>query len=157
MPIPGARMTVWRLIDPILLGNWGRIDLSGLDNLQKVVIRLAHYNDPISAWEMIQSLPLNKITLLLVVHPNFLDPKQSEKYSQRWKDLDAVLAPYVIIGRSGEKPLRFYVVSKSGYKAAHMDCHKILPEFLARNDVRVDPKLLDDSHYLDTFDQRLTD
>ena len=136
-----------------ILGNWGRVDLTGLDNLEKVAIHLANYGDPISAWEMIQSLPLNKITLLLVVHPNLLDPKQSEKYSQRWKDLDAVLAPYVIIGRTEEEPLPFYVVSNRGYNDAHSDWPKLLPEFLERNDIRVDPKLLDDSNYVSTFDR----
>ena len=90
-------------VDPVL-GDWGPVDLTSLGRLKKVAIHLARY-DPISAWEIIQNLPLNRIDLLLVVHPDLLDPNESEKYSQGWNCLDLALASYVIVGRSKEKPL----------------------------------------------------
>ena len=134
-----------------MLGKWGRVDLSNLDHLKKVAI---HLYDPLDSWEMIQSLPLHRIELLFVVHPNLLDRdlEKSRKYSEKWEVLDGFLKSHNL-GRSEDDPLPFYVVSDCGYNAAHKGCKTVLPEFTKREVVYVDPSLLHHLHYRGAFDR----
>ena len=142
-----ARMAVWGLkVNSYILGNWGRVDLSDLKKLEKVVI---HLQNRLSAQDAIASLPLDRIALLLVVDPNFFDPGVNTVLSQALKDLDDFLYSCHIPGRGENDRLPFYMVSNRGYDDAHKDWPALqLPNFTNREVVRVDKSLLHCPHYL---------
>ena len=107
---------------------------------------------------MVGLLPLNKIDLLLVIHPRNFAPR---KYLIEWGNLDRKLTSHSHRGPHDGK-LRFYLTGNyyskhRGHDDDDKKWRKFLPTLMERPDVEVDRDLLNDPHryYLSIFDDDL--
>ena len=141
-----AHMTTWRLIVIRTLGSWGPVDLTDMGKLQKVAINSrnpAEFGNIVT--DLSDPLPLNKITLLLIINSDYLKSlKDREDFRQEWDTLDHRLehffGPDGIPGRSEGNPLPFYVIGDNKYHNKKWPA-QLLPRFTKRLDVKVDPRL----------------
>ena len=119
-----------------------------MKKLQKVVI---NSQDPTGFGDIVMDLrnplPLDKITLLLIIDYEYLeDLNDGDVLRQQWDTLDRDLERFFksyggIPGRSRGKPLRFYVIGDNGYHNENWP--SLLPKFTGRLDVKVDSSLRD--------------
>ena len=92
--------------------------------------------------DTVNTLPLKKIALVLVIDSKFLDPEKNQSHLLEWEDLDIALCR--IPTRSEGKPLRFYVIGDNKYHNENWT--DLLPRFTERPDVEakvLDPRLFD--------------